>query len=407
MKKKSLLILFIALVLIVAIPFSLIACNKDEGVNDDDYTLVLSGLVDKNGNELEDISVTKAQLRQLFETKPVVHGSDDPVYASDKTDDDGNPIAHTVKGVYLEDVLAALTDSAGIEAYGTMTLNATDGYVTVITEEIFNSSGRGSKMILALEYDGVTLNPDEKSGAIRAVFPDQIANAWAKKLNKIEFSTELLKAPAITKFTALESLPGDLVGSYVGKVQLGGEEVSRTYYGYPIAGLIANGVLDAKETDKMHCVAWDYNSAANKFEEYSAWTKYEVYNGGWLLLEEEVDGQIIDLDRRPEFDGPDFSSGMTVKNVLSLSVYNNAIVCLEKARIRFAENNGNEFALRKLLDLLNMYDKDDDYIVTSPSGDTLTLTAEKVKTAVIAKENGTFVVKSGLSAVEVATVEKK
>jgi hypothetical protein len=54
-----------------------------------------------------------------------------------------------------------------------------------------------------------------------------------------------------------------------------------------------------------------------------------------------------------------------------------------------------------------MYDKDDDYIVTSPSGDTLTLTAEKVKTAVIAKENGTFVVKSGSSAVEVATVEKK
>ena len=98
---------------------------------------------------------------------------------------------------------------------------------------------------------------------------------------------------------------------------------------------------------------------------------------------------------------------MTVKNVLSLSVYNNAIVCLEKARIRFAENNGNEFALRKLLDLLNMYDKDDDYIVTSPSGGTLTLTAEKVKTAVIAKENGTFVVKSGSSAVEVATVEKK
>ena len=69
---------------------------------------------------------------------------------------------------------AALTDSAGIEATGTMTLNATDGYVTVITEEIFNSSGRGSKMILALEYDGVTLNPDEKSGAIRRSSPTRL-----------------------------------------------------------------------------------------------------------------------------------------------------------------------------------------------------------------------------------------
>ncbi len=64
-------------------------------------------------------------------------------------------IPHTVKGVYLEDLLADYTESAPINVYGRATLYATDGYVAVATDEVFDSDGRGNlKMVIALEFDG-------------------------------------------------------------------------------------------------------------------------------------------------------------------------------------------------------------------------------------------------------------
>jgi hypothetical protein len=192
MRKKKVFLFLTVWILISAVSFAFAACGKIEDEpqdNDDAYALTLSGLTDAQGTPLADIAISKSQIKALFESKPVIYTEANPCYASDKTDANGNKIPHSLKGVYLEDLLDAYTQSAPISVYTMLTLSALDNYVTVVTEEVFQSACGGSKMIIAFEYDGVTLTASEQSGALCAVFPDQPANKWARKLSKIEFST--------------------------------------------------------------------------------------------------------------------------------------------------------------------------------------------------------------------------
>ena len=73
-------------------------------------------MVDADNTPLADAVITKKQIKELYKTKPVNYTSYSPSYASDKTDDNGNPIPHTLKGVYLEDIIAAYTEGAPITA---------------------------------------------------------------------------------------------------------------------------------------------------------------------------------------------------------------------------------------------------------------------------------------------------
>lgn len=406
MSKKALFFRLSVILLLIVIPFALFACNKTNpnDTTDDLYTLTLAGLVDADGNSIADTAITKAQIKTLFQSKPVVFDANNPAYASDKTDDNGNKIPHTLKGVYLEDIMAQLTASAGIDAYGSMTLNGADGYVTVATEEVFNSSGRGSKLIIAFEYDGISLTASEKSGALRAVFPDQIANCWAKKLNKIEFSTGILQSPAILKFTVLESLTQGFA-SYSGTTTINDALVNCTYFGIPLSALIDANVLNAQPTDKMHLLAWDYNSDTNSYIEYSAWTKHDVYSGGWLLSQRQLTGQDKEpLIRAPVFDGPDFSAGMTVKNILALSVYNSSVVSLETAFTRYDTDAQNAFYIKDLLVLLNMFDTDNSYTVTPLQGEAVTLTATQMISATVTKQGQSYLLNYGASSTTIASV---
>lgn len=407
MKHKSIFLRMVAVILLIALPFALFACGEEdnlESIDDDSYTLTLCGLVDGDGNPLADIVITKAQIKQLFAAKPVIYTDASPVFASDKTDDYGNKIPHAVKGVYLEDILAAYTQSATIDAYGSLTLNALDGYVTVATEEVFNSAGRGSKMIIALEYDGVTLTSAEKSGALRAVFPDQIANTWAKYLNKIEFSTSILQTPEVLGFTVLETITQGH-GSYTGTATLGGEDVACEYFGLSLADLIEEEILNAMPSDKMHCYAWDYDSATDSYSEYSAWTKYDVYYGGWLLLERQIaEQQKEPLSRAPVFDGPDFSAGMTVKNILAVSVFHTSIVSFETAFTRFDTDAEDEFLLKNLLVLLNMFDMENNYSITTDGGQEIQLSASQMLTATVTEQDQKYFVHYGENAVEIVSL---
>lgn len=406
MKSKKWVAFLLILTLLLTVSFVCTACNKDEEeppVDDDAYALTLRGMIDAQGAPLADTDITKAQIKTLFETKPVVYTYQNPCYASDKTDEQGNRIPHSLKGVYLEDLLAEYTQSATIDAYGSLTLSATDNYVTVATEEIFNSAGRGSKMIIAFEYDGVTLSQQEKSGALRAVFPDQIANCWAKKLKKIEFSTDILQTPAVSRFTLIEEI--EHYSNYEGTATLGGEEIDCTYYGIPVEWLIEEGILNAQATDKMHCSAWDYDSQTNTSREYSAWTKYDVYAGGWLLYERQVSGLDREpLTRTPVFDGPTFSAGMTVKNILALSVYNTAVVSFETSFDRFDDEEEGEFYIKDILLLLNMYDEDNSYRVTAPGGQTRVLTAAEIWASTVTKENGQYILNYNGGEIAIASV---
>lgn len=407
MSKKTLFLRLAAILLIIAIPFALLACDKNNPTDptaDDLYTLTLAGLIDASGNSIADVTITKAQIKTLFQSKPVVFDANNPAYASDKTDDNGNKIPHTLKGVYLEDIMAQLTASDGIDAYGSMTLNGTDGYVTVATEEVFNSAGRGSKLIIAFEYDGVSLTAAEKSGALRAVFPDQIANCWAKKLNKIEFSTGILQSPSILRFTVLESITQG-ISSYQGTTTINDSLVDCTYFGIPLSALIDANILNAQPTDKMHLLAWDYNSDTNNYTEYSAWTKYDVYSGGWLLSDRQLTGQNKQaLTRAPIFDGPDFSAGMTVKNILALSVYNSGIVSLETAFARYDTDAEDSFYIKDLLILLNMFDTDNSYAVTSLQGNAVTLTATQMISATVTKQGQSYLLNYGTNSTTMASI---
>jgi hypothetical protein len=107
-------------------------------------------------------------------------------------------------------------------------------------------------MIIALSYDGIQLNVNEKSGALRAVFPDQIMNAWAKKLQLIEFSTEILATPQANRLYFFETLGNACNGQYTITEEVeGGNTAEFTYYGKSIAELIEAGILTAISTDKM------------------------------------------------------------------------------------------------------------------------------------------------------------
>jgi len=235
-------------------------------------------------------------------------------------------------------------------------------------------------MIIAFEYDGVLLNTSEKSGALRAVFPDQVANTWAKKLKTIEFSTEILLTPSVNQLYFYEYLDQEYRGYYsmVEEVLPEGTANFR-YYGFSIAELIDAEILNAQASDKMHLSAWDYNSESETWSEYQAWTKYEVYSVGYLLdqVEREEEGIEV-LDRAPVFDGPTFSAGMTVKNVLAASVFNSSIVTLETAFKRYDTNTDGEIWVKDLLLLLNMYDEDDSYVITSIDNTTVEITAEQI-----------------------------
>lgn len=388
MRKPKLFTLAI-LILCVILSFTLFSsCKPNEGgivvATDDEYTLTIKGLVDINGNPLQDFTITKAKIKELYQLKPVEYTTENPCFASDKTDDFGNPIPHTLKGVYFEDILTEYTQSAEIGTYGSLTLNATDSYVTVATEDVFNSSGRGSKMIIAFEYDGILLNESEKSGALRAVFPNQIANVWAKKLITIEVSTDILLPPAVNKVFFYELLDEAYRGSY----QIVEEQINTTYFGIDISLLIEGDgdILPVQSTDKMHLGAWDYNSELQAYSEYQAWTKYDVYSSGFLLDQvQQEGGEIEELSRSPVFDGPEFSSGMTVKNVFSMSAFNTSIVSIETALRRFDTNLDSKIYLKDILMTLNMYDDDETYEVTPIVGDTIELSAEQVFTSTIEK----------------------
>lgn len=392
------------LVLILALSlFCFTACNDDNNDNpsgsvtvaDEDYALTLKGMVNAEGETLDDVVITKKQIKKLFETKPAEFTSENPAIASDKTDDDGNPIPHTLKGVYLEDLMAEFSSSAPISEYGSLTLNATDGYVSIATEEVFNSLGHGSKMIVAFEYDGITLTEKEKSGALRAIFPSQIANVWAKKLNVIEFSIDILATPTVYSFSVLETLD---TAAYGGNYDITEEDGALNLSGIKVSKLIgADNVLKGvSELDKMCIVGWDFDSATEKYSEYVGWTKYDVFNGGYLLTSgTKVGDPDWTLTRTPVFDGPDFNAGMTVKNVLSMSAFHSSVVCLETAMKRYdADIDGvtdGKFAIKDLLILLNMYDEDNSYNVNKVDGTNVSLTYAQITAAKVSKSDGKFV----------------
>jgi hypothetical protein len=405
-KKKKIWIVSIALILIIALAITIpICCFNDDAVVvtvvDGDYTIEISGIYS------EAIVVTKNQILEIGKTKEVVYTIDNPIYASDKTDDDGNLIPHSIKGVYLDDVLEEYADGKMSGAFSAMTLKAADGYETVLTQETYSTEYGGSKMILAYEYDGVTLSPDESSGSIRAVFPDQIANSWAKQLKTIEFSNANLVSPSATTLNFTEFIDSSYQGSFSETIEIDGNTYNYTYYGISISKLLESDMLNAESTDKMYITAWDHiiNEDNDFYREYLNWKSYEYYESAILVDTYTInDGQLKDNFQQPEFDASNIQSGMSVKNVLSLSVKDTALVNLEMAFTRYDDDSDNFIEFSNILSLVNMQDTTKQYNVTNQNDVVTVLDGEIINSATLEKVEDTYILHYGEDTIQIKSI---
>lgn len=401
MKKRFLFIPVLILILSFSFAVFLSACEKsDNGDNDggdDGYTFEIHGL------QSESAVITKLQVKELFETKPVIRGSDNPVYASDKTDDYGNKIPHTVKGVYLDDLLDIYCGGAVSGAYSAITFQADDGYETLITQETYSIEHGGSPMIIAFEYDGNELSPSSSSGALRVVFDLQTANSWIKKLKKIIFNDAALQPPSVEKVYFAEALNG-FDGSFNKAITTGTGSTEYTFYGISIKKLLENGILTATETDKMYINAWDYitNGTDAFYREYTSWKSYEYYNDAYLVNEEQPSGGTKAVTGlAPVFDGINILKGMKIKNVAALSVGKSAVVSLKVAFTRFDTEKSSNIKLSTVLTLAGLTGAPADSLkITAVSGAMQTLSFGEAANLIISKtESGYKVIFSGAEAV--------
>lgn len=403
MKRKLLLVFVILLAAVFCL--SAVACEKppkDENLipgnnnpisqSDDDYILEIQGI----GAEV--INVTKTQIKALAATKLVEYTAQNPCYSSDKTDDDNNLLPHTLKGVYLDDILAEYADGAVSGYYSAMVLKGTDGYDNYLTQETFSEEHGGSKMIIAYEYDGNVLNPKAKSGSLRAVFPDQVANSWAKMLKRIIFSDAQLSPPAPTTLNFVELLDEEYNGTFTKDITTGIGTSAYTFYGISLAALLDDGILAAAEDDKMYLRAWDYiTDGAQSFNrEYTNWKSYEYYSDAYLVYSYKIGtGEVQSESNAPAFDGANILKGMTVKNVLSLSVKNTALVCLDMAFDRYDTDNNGIINFSDVLASVNMMNDKKTYTVKTTSDTLITLSGTMLAAATLEKTQSGYTLHYG------------
>ncbi len=392
MKRK---LLFIPVILLAAVfclsAFGCKSTPEDDNIpknivpisqNDDNYVLKIEGI----GAEV--INITKTQIKALANTKLVEYTEDEPCFASDKTDDSNNPIPHTLKGVYLDDLLAEYANGAIAGYYSAMVLKGSDGYETQLMQETFSEEHGGTKMIIAYEYDGHALNPTAKSGALRAVFPDQVANSWVQMLEKIIFTDAEFSPPIPTTLNFVELLGEGYNSSFTKDITTGNGTSAYTFYGISLAKLFEDEILVATTADKMYLRAWDYvTDGTQSFNrEYTNWKSSEYYSDAYLVYSYKIaDGEKQPENNAPGFDGANILKGMTVKNVLSLSVKNTALVCLDMAYDRYDTDHNDTINISEVLGLVNMMEDKNTYTITSVSDTTTQLSSVTLAKATLVK----------------------
>ncbi len=373
------------------------ATTKANNNVDDDYTLEI--VIGE-----ESVKVTKKQIKELASSGKEVSATDDkPVYASDKTDDDGNKIPHTLKGVYLDDILDVYANGKKTEDFAGMTLFAIDGYETVLTEEVYNTNKGGSKMIIAYEYDGVVLNPDEKSGALRVVLPDQTANSWAKQLSKIELLSNVVVLPETEQIYFAEGLGENYEGSYEFKQEVDGVEKEYINYGLSFKKLFDAGLLTADEKQDMFVYAWDG-------EEYTSTKTYEYYIDAFFVYgtkEKSDNGEITAVEKSPVFNGSNIKKGMKVKNTLYANTNKKSLVALNTAFAKLDTDDNKEIALKDLLKAVNMKESASEYAVTDLDGKETTISGEDIKNATIKLEEDGYYFISGSNKIIISGLKIK
>lgn len=164
------------LIMIVIMSLSFVACDTSDSndIDDGDYILTIEGILDTA------VEVTKAEIMAM----ELVTLED--VYAQDKYEEGtGDYLYHTVKGVYLEDIIQEYVYADfNLLNYSEITAVSTDNYTVVVPQDYYSGE---NKPFIAVEYDGVTLSESDNSGALRMVINGSEAAGWAKMLSKLIF----------------------------------------------------------------------------------------------------------------------------------------------------------------------------------------------------------------------------
>ncbi|MCL2675823.1 MAG: molybdopterin-dependent oxidoreductase [Firmicutes bacterium] len=391
MKNKRLFAALFAAIMVCAVVLA--ACpdipnNPDEfeiaqaytfaAASDDNYALELEGIAEGT------ISVTKGELKAFYnanQDKRVIAISTDRIYVSDKDDQDnpGKKESCTLKGVYLDDVLAFKGIELSSNDFLSMTFFATDGYVKLSSANFRTGEGEtGSKIIIALEFQGEVLTPDSQSGALRAVLSVQPKNTWIKFLKKITFGDIVLSAPAINNVRLMETLPADYYDKFT--------EGSHIYEGISFAKLLhaETGIMTAAAADVAYIYATDGKIIANE---------YNVYKDAFLVYTDKEGSttEAVPVENAPVFYKKGMLSGMKVKGVYAANIKGNALVSMDLFMGMHAQSGA--VAMSKLVEVLKipavaLYTIETD-------GGAIDILASEFSAATIKKEGGNYILTYG------------
>ncbi|MDD4316850.1 MAG: hypothetical protein PHC84_06815, partial [Clostridia bacterium] len=216
--------------------------------------------------------------------------------------------------------------------------------------------------------------------------------------------------PMPTTLNFVELLGEEYNGSFTKDITIGSGTSLNTYYGISLAELFTQGVLNAAETDKMYLRAWDYITNGTEFfyREYTNWKNNEYYANSFLVYSyKEGAGEVQPYDRCPMFDGANILKGMSVKNVLSLSVKDTALVCLDMAYDRFDVEHDGEINLSDILGLVNMMKGSQTYTVKAVSGTLTDIPGTVLAESTLEKNGEEYILHYGDQSMTIASISIK
>jgi hypothetical protein len=270
-----------------------------------------------------------------------------------------------------------------------MSIKASDGYDPIVPLNIFNENFGGTRMVIALEYEGVLLNINEPSGALRAIFPAKANNSWVKMLKTITFGSV---APVQDKTNAvhfIETLGDNFKGSFTkGIINFNGIDISKL--------LGSGGIFENNQSLYMFMTAFDDEDdlylRTDNHARYS--TSYFVTSSG-------------DPSYRgyPVFDGPATLSPSRVRNVAFVTVGDVALVSFATFFERYAKSG--VLAFSSVFDNLNMVDYSLGFVVADLSGNEVNISASVLKSATIALTNGVYVLTYGEESLQIKSFTVK
>ncbi|MEG1963521.1 MAG: molybdopterin-dependent oxidoreductase [Clostridia bacterium] len=374
--KKTLVLtnkILIAMMLILTMLFAFVACKNTTTVeNDDDYAITLAGIGE------QPIVITKGKIKQFIS---VEFKADKPAFASDKTDLDGKLIPHTLKGVYLDDILKEYGFKSA--DFSAINVKSIDSYEVLLAKDSYDESVGGSKIILAYEYDGVALNPEESSGSIRLVLHNQEMNTWVKKVKSIDFTASKIVVPQPKEVLILESLFNEqnIKGSFVDKAGV-------TQSGVSLFKMEEQRKITFTKDSYLKFYAWDKELKDEQYftKEYTGFRGYDYFKNAFFYYEEGV--PTLDKQYPPNAD----LKGMKVKNLLSVSIEDKAFLSLQTAFLKFGET-ANEIAFKQVLDLTEIQNATT-YIVVCEQGN-MEITAEDLTKCTLQRTQKVYTLKVG------------